>query len=346
MLTDEDLPAQYRDDLTKINRAASNGADLVHRLLAFSRKSEARPRPINLNRHIEQLKKMLSRTIPKMIEIELVLDRDLSAMSADPTQMEQILMNLSVNARDAMPEGGKLIIRTENVTLDEHYAKTHLGAEPGAYVLLSVSDTGQGMDKDTVQHIFEPFFTTKGPGEGTGLGLAMVYGIVKQHGGHIMCYSEAGKGTIFKMYFPAMASDEGLREAETKTPLRGGSETILLVDDEEMIRDLGARILTNAGYSVITASNGKEALKVYRERYDEISLVVLDLIMQKMGGMQCLEGLLRFNKAVKIVIASGYSGNDTTRDALAAGAKGFVNKPYDIRQVLEVVRTVLDEKPM
>ena len=210
--------------------------------------------------------------------------------------------------------------------------------------MLSVSDTGQGMDKNTVQHIFEPFFTTKGPGEGTGLGLAMVYGIVKQHGGHIMCYSEPGQGTIFKMYFPALVSGEETRETETRAVPPGGSETILLVDDEQMIRDLCSRILTKSGYNVITASNGKEALELYREQREKISLVILDLIMPEMGGKQCLEGLLTLDPAVKVVIASGYSGKETAKEALTSGAKGFIDKPYDVRQVLGVVRSVLDDK--
>jgi two-component system, cell cycle sensor histidine kinase and response regulator CckA len=342
VLSEDDLPARFRDDLGRINQAAKNGADLVQRLLTFSRKTEARPRPLNLNKQIEQLKKMLSRTLPKMIDIELSLAEDLIAINADPTQIEQVLMNLAVNARDAMPEGGRLTIKTENGTLDESYAKTHLGAKPGCYVLLSVSDTGQGMDKETLQHIFEPFFTTKGPGEGTGLGLAMVYGIVRQHGGYITCYSELGEGTTFRMHFPALASTEELRETEGKTFPLGGSETILLVDDEQLVRDLGARILSKAGYEVIQASNGKEALDIYKARGQEISLVILDLIMPEMAGRQCLEGLLNINPAVKVVIASGYSADGRTRELLNSMGKEFIRKPYDIREVLEVVRSVLD----
>ena len=342
VLSEEDLPATCRDDLARINQAAKNGADLVQRLLTFSRKTEARPRPLNLNKRIEQLQKMLSRTLPKMIEIEPSLAYGLIEINADPTQIDQVLMNLAVNAMDAMPEGGRLAITTENVTLDEAYAKTHLGAKPGRYVLLSVSDTGQGMDKDTVQHIFEPFFTTKGPGEGTGLGLAMVYGIVKQHGGYITCYSEPGEGTTFRMYFPALVSDEELLVIEAQALPQGGSETILLVDDEELIRDLGARILTKAGYKVIKASNGKEALDIYRARSQEISLVILDLIMPEMAGRQCLEGILSLDPAAKVVIASGHSIDGRTKQILTSMGKEFIRKPYDVRQVLEVVRTVLD----
>jgi CheY-like chemotaxis protein len=198
------------------------------------------------------------------------------------------------------------------------------------------------MDKETVQHIFEPFFSTKGPGEGTGLGLAMVYGIVKQHGGHIMCYSEPSQGTIFRMYFPALVSEETPLETTCRVMPKGGSETILIVDDEELVRDLGARILTKAGYKVIGASNGKEALKMYQENRDEISLILLDLIMPEMGGKQCLEELLSINPQVKVLIASGYSADGSTKESTEIGARGFVAKPYDVRQLLETVRNVLD----
>ncbi|MGO9571019.1 MAG: PAS domain S-box protein [Desulfomonilaceae bacterium] len=342
ILADEDLPQRYRADLQKVHESARRGADLVQRLLIFSRKTDIKPQPINLNYRVKELRKMLERTIPKMIEIQLSLSENLATINADPTQVDQILMNLAVNARDAMPEGGKLLLETHNVVLDEDYARLHLEAESGQYVSLTITDTGTGMDKETLEHIFEPFYTTKGLGEGTGLGLAMVHGIVRQHGGHIRCYSEPGHGATFKIYFPAMVSDEVKEEEAVRKMPRGGSETILLVDDEELIRDLGARNLTKAGYKVITASDGKEALQVYQERSHDIDLVILDLIMPEMGGKQCLEGLLSLNPSAKVIIASGYSADGPTKDALAAGAKGFVNKPYDIRQVLGVVREVLD----
>jgi two-component system, cell cycle sensor histidine kinase and response regulator CckA len=342
ILADEDLPQRYRVDLQKIHESARRGADLVQRLLTFSRKTDINPQPINLNHRVKDLRKMLERTIPKMIEIRLSLSENLATINADPTQVDQILMNLAVNARDAMPEGGQLLIETNNVVLDEEYARFHLEAVSGKYVLLTVTDMGTGMDKETLEHIFEPFYTTKGPGEGTGLGLAMVHGIVRQHGGHIRCYSESGHGTAFKVYFPALVSDEEREETTVRERPRGGSETILLVDDEDMIRDLGSRILSQSGYRVITASNGKEALDVYERRGGEIALVVLDLIMPEMGGRQCLEGLLNRNSLVKAVMASGYSADGPTKEAISAGARGFVNKPYDIRQLLQVVRDVLD----
>ncbi|MCA1961896.1 MAG: PAS domain S-box protein [Desulfomonile sp.] len=344
LLGDEGLSRHHRADLKKINDAAKRGADLVQRLLTFSRKREINLQPLDLNRRITEMRKMLDRTIPKMIDIQLILSDDLAAINADPTQVDQVLMNLAVNARDAMPDGGELIIETVNIIIDDEYARTHLNTKPGYYVLLMVTDTGEGMDKDTLEHIFEPFYTTKGVGEGTGLGLATVHGIVQHHGGHIRCYSEPGRGTTFKVYFPALSTAEESEGSVVTTMPRGGPETVLLVDDEEMIRDLGSRILTKAGYTVITASNGKEALNLYQGRSSEIALVVLDLIMPEMGGKQCLQEFLRINPAIRVIIASGYSANGPTKDALAAGAKGFVNKPYDIRQLLQVVRDVLDEK--
>lgn len=342
LLADADMPVQCRDDLSKIYDSAKRGADLVQRLLTFSRRTEINPQPLDLNLRVMELRKMLERTLPKMVDIRLIQDAKLSKINADKTAIDQVIMNLAVNARDAMPEGGKLQFETADVTLDEEYATTHLDVEPGPYVLLTVTDTGSGMDRDTLEHIFEPFFTTKGVGEGTGLGLAIVHGIVKQHGGHVQCYSEVGRGTTFKLYFPALSLHEELEEASVGEMLRGGSETILLVDDDKLIRDVGSRILQRVGYTVITASTGKEALEVYRSGSEEIDLVLLDLIMPEMGGARCLEGLLSLNPSVKVVIASGYSGDAHSRQTLESAAKGFVNKPFDIRRVLQVVRNVLD----
>ncbi len=344
ILRHEGLPQGLRADLKKINDSSRQGADLVQRLLTFSRKAEFKPQPLDLNRRIADLASILERTIPKMIEIQLLLSENLPKINADKTQIDQVLMNLAVNARDAMPDGGKLIFETTNVLLDEEYAGANLDAKPGYHILLMVTDTGTGIDKKILERIFEPFYTTKSVGEGTGLGLAMVHGIVKQHGGHIRCYSEPGHGTTFKIYIPALVSGEEEEETTFKETARGGSETLLLVDDEDLIRDLGARTLTRAGYKVFVASNGKEALEMYQAHRDEIALVLLDLIMPEMGGEQCLKGLLSLNPSVKVVIASGYSAGGPTEDALTDGAKGFVNKPYDIRKALEVIREVLDSE--
>ncbi len=344
LLGDEGFPENHREDLKRIYQSSKQGADLVHRLLTFSRKAEIKPQPINLNRRIKEMRKMMQRTLPKMIDIQLILAERLPTIFADPTQIDQILMNLAVNARDAMPDGGKLIIETADVMLDEEYGKTNLVATAGRFVLLTVTDTGEGMDKETLEHIFEPFFTTKAVGEGSGLGLAMVYGIVQEHGGHIKCYSEPGNGTTFRIYLPAGASEEQTEQPTVRELPRGGSETILLVDDEKMIRDLGSRILSRAGYKIITANNGKEALTVYKNRQNEIAMVILDLIMPEMGGKQCLGEILKINPEVKVLVASGYSANGPTKEALEGGAKAFVSKPFHMGELLQAVRNILDKE--
>ena len=330
-------------DLQKIHQAARNGADLVKRILAFSRKAEINPRPVNLNHEIERIQHLLTRTISKMIEIKLVLSDEPAIVHVDPTQLEQIVLNLAVNAQDAMPDGGILTFETTHVTLDEEYCGLHVGAKPGDYVMLSVSDTGHGMDHETLNHIFEPFYTTKETGKGTGLGLAMVYGIVKQHGGYIIGYSEPGMGTTFKIYLPVIPTETKPETPTEKLILPRGTETVLLVDDEEMLRDLGKRILERSGYTVLTAANGKEALNLYGKQRGEISLVILDLIMPEMGGRQCLEELLKIDPQVRVLIASGYSAVGETKKTIESGAMGFVGKPYDMRQMLQAVRQALDQ---
>ncbi len=330
--------------LHAMREAGKDAAELAKGILVFSRRLEPNARPVDLNNEIIRVQKMLERTVPKMIRIDILLADSLMTVNADPGQMEQILLNLAVNAQHAMPDGGRLTIETANVTVDEEYSRTYLGVQPGQYVLLTVSDTGQGMDKEVVEHIFEPFYTTKEPGEGTGLGLAMVFGIVKSHKGHITCYSEPGAGTTFKIYLPAIVQEIGPNVAVTQQIPAFGTETILLVDHENPIRKMGEQFLTMAGYKVLTAINGIEALEVYRSNQEGIGLVLLDLMMPEMGGLQCLEELLKINPRVKVVIASGYAASGPTKGALTSGAKEFVNEPYDIRQMLGVVRRVLDEE--
>jgi len=331
------------EKLESIEKSAQRASDLTKQLLIFSRKVESKLRPMDLNKETQQISKILERTIPKMINVELHLAENLNIINADPAQIEQILMNLGVNARDAMPNGGRLLFETENIILDEHYCKIHLGSKPGDYVKLSISDTGHGMDKEILKHIFDPFYTTKEIGKGTGLGLAMVYGIVKSHNGYIMCYSEPDEGTIFKIYFPVIKKEtESLEPKEEKFPIKGGNETILLVDDEEAIRELGKDILASFGYTVLIASDGETALEIYRENKKKISLVILDIIMPGMGGRKCLEELLKINPELRIIIASGYSMNGPGKEILKAGAKGFISKPYNINQILKSVRETLD----
>lgn len=342
LLADKDETDEEYADLQKIAQAAHNGADLVQRLLTFSRKVEPKPQPVRLNRQIGQLEKLLGRTIPKMISIKLNLDGDLYTINADPSQMEQIIMNLALNARDAMPDGGELQVRTENVALDEDFCRAHPEVQPGKYAMLEVADTGQGMDNETLQHIFEPFYTTKELGRGTGLGLAMVYGIVSQHAGLIECESEQGSGTRFRIYLPAIPTVEQEKGETTAIAPAVGTETILLVDDEELVRDLGRRILTRSGYTVLTAANGKEALSLFSLNEKKIDLVILDLIMPEMGGKQCLQELMKIDPQLRVLIASGYSSDGPLGDTLGGGACGFVSKPFRINYLLKAVRKALD----
>lgn len=330
-------------DLKEIHHAAKRGAELVRQILTFSRKMSSNPRPVDLNQMVNDARRLLARTIPKMIDIELRLGKDLESVNADPGQIEQALLNLAVNARDAMPDGGRLTIITRNVFLDTEYCQKQIDVEPGKYVVIEVADTGFGMDKDVLDHIFEPFYTTKRPGEGTGLGLAMVYGIVKGHGGHIACYSEPGLGTTFRIYLPSITPEATPETDETDMEIFFGSGTILLVDDDPLIGDFGVRVLERGGYTVMTASNGKEALDIYSKSGKEIDLVVLDLIMPLMAGKECLLELLRINPGVKALIASGFSVDVQTRQTIEESAKGFVQKPFEMYQLLAAVKKALEE---
>ncbi|HBD10250.1 MAG TPA: hypothetical protein DCZ69_18525, partial [Syntrophobacteraceae bacterium] len=334
----------YRE-LQEISRAAKRGGELTRQLLMFSRKMESTLQPVDLNRVVEELRMLLERTIPKMIEIELRLTGNLHAVSADISQIEQVLMNLAVNARDAMPDGGKLTIETRNAIADEEVRRSQPELTPGNYVALAVADTGQGMDKTTLEHVFDPFFTTKEVGKGTGLGLAMVYGIVKNHRGYITCVSKPGEGTRFEIYLPAIAGTQATPPVDAReTELRGGSETVLLVDDDDSVRALGAELLQMFGYSVISANDGESALQVYGETRGGIDLVILDLIMPGIGGTQCLERLLEMDPRVRVVVASGYSIGGQIERVAEIGARAFIHKPYDVDEMLMTVRGVLDQE--
>ena len=340
---DERFPEVFRPDLIRVNDAAKRGAELVKRLLVFSRKTDFKPQPLDLNRRIRDLRKMLERTIPKMINIRLVLSDTLLRLNADPTQIDQVLMNLAVNARDAMPDGGELTFETVNMFVDADMARLISGAHTGPYVLLTVTDNGSGMSQETISHMFEPFYTTKSLGKGTGLGLSVVHGIVTQHEGFIICESEQGHGTKFHVYFPAIDSDVEIEEPRTQVLALGGSETILLVDDDDVVRDMCQQILEKANYKVILAANGQEALELYNQQREEISMVLLDLIMPVMGGERCLTELLAINPSLKIVVVSGYQGETTARDLISAGAKAAIYKPFGPHEVLKVVRNVLGD---
>jgi two-component system, cell cycle sensor histidine kinase and response regulator CckA len=343
LLSKKEREEGYRE-LHEIRRAATRGGELIRRLLTFSRKLESNLQPVDLNLILEDVRLLLERTIPRMIKIELHVTGNLHHVNADASQLEQILMNLAVNARDAMPDGGTLRIETKNVVLDEEICRSRPELTPGKYVLLQAADTGQGMDTTTLENIFDPFFTTKEVGKGTGLGLAMVYGIVKNHHGHISCFSKPGEGTTFEIYLPAVEDSVGSATIITRDEvLRGGRETVLFVDDDDSLRDLGKQILQKYGYTVMSAPDGESALQIYHEFKDRIDLVVLDLIMPGIGGMTCLQKLLEINPEAKVIMASGYSVGGQTEKSKERGAKAFMQKPYDVQEMAKVVREVIDE---
>ena len=333
--------------LNRVMDAVESGGKLTRQLLTYSRKVKSEKRPINLNDQVRQAHQLLERTIPKMIEMDLLLEEDLKLVDADPVQMEQVLMNLVINARDAMPEGGRLVIKTKNIRRPDKQCESHPTSTPWEGVVLSVSDTGHGMDKETRKQIFDPFFSTKAPGKGTGLGLSMVHGIVENHQGRITCRSTPGAGTSFRIYFPVAESSLGKMAVEEKRGEQGGNEIILLVDDNETIRQTGEEMLARAGYTVLTASTGEMALDIYAQNSEEIALVLLDLIMPGMGGARCLQELLKKNAAINVVITSGYSPVDQTMKTIEACTREFLRKPFTYEQLLSTVRKVLDgESPL
>ncbi|MFZ7112477.1 MAG: hybrid sensor histidine kinase/response regulator [Desulfatiglandales bacterium] len=330
--------------LKAIDRSSQKASELTKQLLVFSRKVQSELRQVDLNHSVRAVSELLKRTIPKMISIELKLDEDLRAINADPVQIEQIIMNLGVNARDAMPEGGKLVIETSNIRLDERYCKTHVGAKMGQYVLMRITDTGFGMDEETLNHIFEPFFTTKDVGKGTGLGLAMVYGIVNNHGGYVTCSTQPGIGTTFDVYFPVLSMEkvERVEEEKADQQVARGSERILLVDDEQTVLEVVQDILDRFGYHTLTAASGEEAIEIYRQKGHDIDMVILDLNMPGMGGHKCLKELLWIDPGAKVIIASGYSDNKRVQETLQAGAAGFISKPYKYKDILKKIRGVFE----
>lgn len=331
-----------RDGLQKIHSAAQRGTDLVRNLLTFSRKLEPNLRPVDLKKEVAEIEKLFFRTIPKNIKIVVRSEDKLKEIMADTSQIGQILMNLAVNARDAMPDGGVLTIEAQNIELGDDFSSAHPEVKPGPYVLLTVTDTGHGMDPQTVDRIFDPFFTTKELGKGTGLGLATVHGIVKQHQGCVTCSSQKAKGTIFKIYFPAIEREEHQQTVEQFTVPAGENQTILVVDDDEIIRNLGRLILTSSGYQCLEAADGKEALRIYKEYGEKISLVLLDINMPEMDGLTCLKELLKLNPKVKALICTGLLDNFTEEGAIESGAMGLVSKPYSLQNLLTRIHEILE----
>ena len=334
---------QVYSDLTEVCQLSDRAADLTRQLLAFSRKQPLRPEVIDLNELVEDTAKMLGRLIGEDVELELSPTRPLDRVCVDPGQIEQVLMNLAINARDAMPNGGKLTIETANVTLDQEYVKHRIQVEPGAYVMVAVSDTGCGMDAETQQRLFEPFFTTKGVGKSTGLGLATVYGIVKQHNGHIWVYSEPGAGTTFKVYLPrAAATAPAAGPPPEVKPAPGGSETILLVEDEPTVIEIAQRSLTASGYQVFTAASPAQAEELFEKHGDRIDLLVTDVVMPGSSGRQLYECLASKAPELKVLYMSGYTDNAILHHGVLAEGIAFMEKPFDSNVLLRKVREVLD----
>jgi two-component system, cell cycle sensor histidine kinase and response regulator CckA len=342
------LASRHEDEhdqqtLREIERAAARAADLTRQLLGFSRQTMLQLEPTDLGAAVEETVSILRRTIDPRIVVEVSRAGALWPVQADPNQMNQVLVNLCLNARDAMPQGGKLTLEAANVALDEAHARKHLDARPGEFVRLRVTDTGHGIPPEIRGRIFDPFFTTKEPGKGTGLGLAMVFGILKQHQGWIECQSEVGHGTTFDIYLPRQGN------AVVKPPrhpmpdsVTGGSETILLVDDEAVIRNLGRTILQRYGYKLLLAEDGQEALEVYRREMGRIDLVILDLTMPRLSGRDTLRELQKMDPNVRVLFSSGYSAeyfNDSSKDDVL----GFVSKPYRPQDLALTVRRVLDQ---
>lgn len=326
-----------------IEKSAVRAAELTAQLLAFSRGGKYNQTPVALNYIVNDTLKIIRSTFDRSIEIEKHLHDNLPTIDADAGQINQVIMNLCVNARDAMPDGGRLIIETDSAALTEKYVKKHVGAKKGRYVILSVTDTGGGIGKDVQQRIFEPFFTTKETGKGTGLGLAMVYGVVKNHGGYVSVYSEKGEGTTFKVYLP-VSGKPAVKGLEKAREVKGGNELILVVDDEGVIRYLAKDILESHGYMVLLAENGEEAVNIYRKKKDEIGLVILDIIMPKMGGKKTFLKLKKVNPGVKVLLSTGYSQNGQAKEILDSGVRGFIQKPYLVNELLLKARGVLDNK--
>jgi PAS domain S-box-containing protein len=345
LVTEPDLRAPAQE----IASAAERASSLTRQLLAFSRKQMLAPKIVNLNSIVDENLKMLNRMIGEDIDLVMVPTANLWPVRADSGQIEQVIMNLAVNARDAMPSGGKLTIETSNVTLDDDYVRVHAPLRPGDYVMIAISDTGAGMDAETQQHIFEPFFTTKGP-KGTGLGLSTVYGIVKQSGGYIWVYSEMGRGTTFKIYLPRIAAAgepviaQVAAQADTRV-VEPGTETILLVEDEANLRYLARQYLEKQGYRVIEAADGAVAMQIAVAHEGIIHLLLTDVIMPGMNGRELAQRISEIRPNVKVLYMSGYTENVVGHNGMLDAGVRLLQKPFNLRDLKSIVREVLDATP-
>jgi len=331
--------------LAIIRENSERGADLVRQVLTFARGMEGERIIVQVKHIVKDLIKILKQTLPKSINVKHDIEPELWIIQADPTQIHQVLMNLCINARDAMPMGGTLTITAENIVLDENYARVHIDAKPGEYLLITVSDTGAGIPVEIQDRIFDPFFTTKEIGKGTGLGLATALTIVRSHGGFINVYSDAGRGTKFSVYIPTAKLEEGSRKSiEPGTFPRGSGELILVVDDEENIREIARATLEKFGYRVVTATDGTDAMAVYAQQGAEISLILTDIAMPYMDGTALIRAIRKINPQSKIIAMSGLMNSDQTSELQNLNVNSFLSKPYTAESLLKLLAEILQKK--
>ena len=346
LLGSSNIDRDQRSKIQELKKAGERAEQLTRQLLAFSRKQVMSPKVLDLNSLVENLRKMIDRLIGEDIEFVTIPFTPLGKVKADPGQVEQIIMNLVVNARDAMPSGGRLTIETANVEFDEEYARSHLPSVPGPYVMIAVSDTGTGMAPETQKHIFEPFFTTKETGKGTGLGLATVYGIVKQSGGFIWVYSESGFGTVFKIYLPRVLQPTELSSPSSQSPGQlNGTETILLAEDEVALRTLIYETLERLGYTVLEAGDGEEAMSVSSRYQNPIHLLISDVVMPKMSGRKLAQRITAARPETKILFISGYTDDAIIHHGVIDSNEAFLQKPFSPTALARKVRVVLSRRP-
>jgi two-component system, cell cycle sensor histidine kinase and response regulator CckA len=338
----EDLAESARQMIGKISTAGLSAKNLTHGLLAFSRRQVVQPVVMDLNKAVAHIHLMLERLLGDDIELDNVLSNDLGTITADPNHIEQVLMNLAINARDAMPTGGTITFETANVEIDEAYAQQHVPMKPGRYVMLSVRDTGTGMDLETQAQIFDPFFTTKDLGKGTGLGLSTVFGIAKQSGGSIGVYSEPGKGTAFKLHFPRCDEAPMIVEPIKPKQLRGGTETILLVDDATPLRMLTKSILEQYGYTVLDSGEPAEALRIAGAHKGPLPLMITDVVMPGFTGRVLAERLAVDRPETKVLFTSGYADHETAKQGVLGADSAFLEKPFTRNNLIRKVRELLD----
>jgi signal transduction histidine kinase len=333
----------HRPYIDHILSAANRAASLTQGLLAFSRKQIINPQPVTVNAIIEQVQKLLHRIIGEDIELRTVLTGEDTTVMADTGQIEQVLINLAANARDAMPNGGQLTIETRPAEIGSEYLRAHGYGKAGKYILISVSDSGEGMDERTLDRIFEPFFTTKEVGKGTGLGLAIVYGSIKQHNGYINVSSEPGRGTTFTIYLPLLKAEaRPATAAEPAPPPKGGTETILLAEDDAVLRDLARGMLEEFGYTVIEAVDGEDAIEKFRANQDSIQLLILDVIMPKKNGREVFEEVKKMKSGTKVLFTSGYPANIIQKKGILEAGINFIVKPHRPQELLRKIRAVLN----